>query len=124
MDDRPRLTVFYDGACRVCDREICHYQKIENTASIVYVDISAPDFDATRHGLSYEELMQKMHVIDAEGTVHVGVDAFRRLWQQLPGLHYHLLAALVSLPGIRQLAGVGYSLFARHRHHFAKPDRS
>ena len=123
MEGQKKITVFYDGGCRVCDREICHYQKIADTAAITYVDISAPEFDAGKYDLSYDALMRKMHVIDAEGAVHVGVDAFRRLWQQLPGPHYHLLAALVGLPGVRQIAGFVYSLFARNRHHFAKPDQ-
>ena len=110
------LKVFYDGGCTVCDAEMRVYREISQDTGIEFVDISAPDFAAEKYGKSRNEFMQALHVLDATGTFHVGVDAFRMLWQALPGSHYQLLAGLTGLPGLRQLAGVGYDLFARNRH--------
>jgi len=116
MGKRANIKVFYDGGCRVCDSEISVYRQIRGDAGLEFIDISEPGFEAEKYGKSRDDFMQALHVQDEEGAFHVGVDAFRLLWKALPGVHYQLLARLVELPGLHQLAEVGYDLFARNRH--------
>lgn len=110
------LTVFYDGGCPVCSREIAHYRRLEHGARLEFVDISAPGFVPESYGHSLAEFMARMHVRDANGRFAVGVDAFPLIWQALPHRRYHLAARLLQLPGIRQLASLAYRIFAANRH--------
>ena len=114
------LTVFYDGSCSVCSREINHYRQRAHLGWLRLVDISALDFDAASYGRSKEEFMRQLHVCDARGRFYLGVDAFPIIWQALPGPGYRWLARLIRLPGIHPLAILGYKTFARLRRYLPK----
>jgi predicted DCC family thiol-disulfide oxidoreductase YuxK len=109
------LTVFFDGGCPVCSREMAFIRKQTSGAKLIFIDISRPDFDPAPYGRSRKEFMAKMHAMDAKGRFLVGVDAFRALWQTMPGTLYPCLAKLTGLPGIHALARLGYRVFARLR---------
>jgi predicted DCC family thiol-disulfide oxidoreductase YuxK len=54
-----------------------------------------------------------MHAIDADGKWHAGADAFILIWRQINS--WRILAMVVSLPIIRQIANVVYRLWAAWR---------
>jgi len=111
------LTVFFDGKCSVCSREMRIYQQRKCDGRLTFIDISAPGFIAADHGRSAEEFMRELHVRDADGNFYTGVEAFVRIWSAFPESPlYSLLGHTVSLPGIRQGADLGYATFARLRH--------
>ena len=56
------VTVFYDGLCPLCSREMDHYRTRVKDEPVRFVDITAPDFDARRHGLDPERVHRVMHV--------------------------------------------------------------
>jgi len=37
----PALTVYFDGACPLCRREIAHYRSRDRAARIAFLDIAA-----------------------------------------------------------------------------------
>lgn len=117
------LTVFYDGSCPVCSREISHYRALSRDGRLNFVDISAESFDAADWGMDQAALMKAMHVKDAAGQLYLGVDAFRALWLGLPGLRYRSLSQVLGLPGLHMLAVLGYRIFARYRHLLSRPLR-
>lgn len=110
-------TVFYDGACPLCAAEMARYRRAGHGGRLRFVDISAAGFDPASYGLSLDDFMAQMHVRDAAGRWHRGVDAFPVLWGALPGYGYRLLCAILALPGVHGAARVGYRLFARLRRH-------
>lgn len=109
------LTIFYDGACGVCSKEMSYYRSIAD-ARVNFVNIADHDFDAQAYGKSYGEFQEKLHVKDADGLYFTGVEAFRRLWEALPSPFYPLLSAFTGLPGVHLAACAGYAVFARFRH--------
>ncbi len=109
------LTVFYDGACGVCSKEIAYYRSLADQR-IQFVNIAADDFDAASYGRTVAEFQAQLHARDAQGRFFTGVEAFRRLWEALPSPFYPLLSGFVGLPGIHLAARAGYALFARFRH--------
>ena len=113
MPDEPVLTLYYDGLCHLCSREIEHYRRIDKAHKLGYVDISADDFDAAAHGVSKELVHKVMHARYADGTWATGVDAFVAVWEQVPG--YRGLAKVARTPGIHGLFAAGYAVFARIR---------
>jgi predicted DCC family thiol-disulfide oxidoreductase YuxK len=102
------LIIYYDGLCHLCSREIEYYRKRAGE-NVTFVDIAAPDFDATTHGLDPNRVQQVMHVRQ-DGQLRLGLDAFIAIWETIPG---HTWAArLAKTPGIHFLLGIGYQLFA------------
>jgi predicted DCC family thiol-disulfide oxidoreductase YuxK len=106
--------VFYDGGCPLCRREIGHYLRIDNDQRINWVDVNDAAGLLDKYDLTYEQAMRRMHVVDSDGSIVSGVDAFAVLWRHLP--RYRWLSIIVSMPGVRWLGEQLYSLFARRRY--------
>jgi predicted DCC family thiol-disulfide oxidoreductase YuxK len=110
--DDGRVTVYFDGACHLCSREIEHYRKRDAGRRIKYVDISRSSFDAAREGLDPMRVQKELHVRLADGTVRTGVAAFAALWDVLPGYGWlarisrHWLATPVLNASYRAFATV------------------
>jgi len=115
------LSVYYDGACHLCSREIEHYMKKETGGRVRYVDIAAPGFNAAAEGLDRERVQREMHVKLASGEIKTAVQAFVHLWQVLPG--YGWAAKLASNPVILPVLSAGYHVFARLRPYLPKRHR-
>ena len=114
--DSVRPMVFYDGGCPLCRREIAHYRRIDSTGSLRWVDAMNEPEALARHGLSLQQAMAELHVLDTDGRWQRGVDAFLVIWQHLPA--YRWLAKLVTVLGLRRPLGFIYRHFAawRNRH--------
>ncbi|MDF1580349.1 MAG: DUF393 domain-containing protein [Desulfuromonadales bacterium] len=123
MNTKFPLTIYYDGSCIVCATEIDHYRRLQHQGRLQFVDITAPDFDAAIYGRTQGAFMARMHVKDAVGNFHVGVDAFLEIWSALPNRGYRLLGKAIALPGIHCAARCGYALFARYRRYLPKRTR-
>lgn len=111
MDDP--ITVYYDGACGMCSREIRHYQRIAPQDRYAWVDITQTPEPLNALGISTEEGLRIMHVRDAAGEMHKGVDAFLVLWRAMP--YWKILRPIVACPGIYHLACFSYARFANWR---------
>ena len=113
MGDRILITVFYDGKCSLCSKEIAYYKKIAPIDTFIWCDITEDSKPLQERGATLEEGLMFLHVEDDHGNKHTKLDAFIIIWRKLPGWHY--LAKLVSLPIIKQLVNLAYTLFARYR---------
>lgn len=108
------ITVFYDGACGLCRREIAHYMRIAPAGVFHWVNLSIDPDAFTQRGYALRDGLNMLHVEDAAGTMHTGVAAFALLWRHLPRA-WPLLAHILRIPGVRPLAEVLYRRFARWR---------
>lgn len=91
----PTLTIYYDGSCPLCRREIAFYRRLPAAAQLDWVDVSAGNTPLGA-GLSCEAAMRRFHVRDANGQLLSGGAAFARLWRALPG--WRVLGWCVRLP--------------------------
>lgn len=107
------ISVYYDGLCGVCSKEIRYYQGIANPDDFDWVDVTENEERLDALGVSLPEALKALHATDADGRLHVGVDAFVLIWKQLP--RWRTLAFLVSLPIIHSLATFLYKHFANWR---------
>jgi predicted DCC family thiol-disulfide oxidoreductase YuxK len=115
------LSVFYDGSCSVCATEIEHYKRKDPEGRLILVDISAADFDPAPQGITRDEFMRQIHVIDRTGRIYRGVDAFWAIWQAFPGSTLlGLCGALITLPLLNPLARLCYRAFAAIRGYLPK----
>lgn len=107
------ITVFYDGKCGLCRREIAYYRRIAPAHVFEWVDITGTPDGFTALGLQVCDGLKALHVQEANGTLHIGVDAFLAIWRQLP--RWRLLASVVAWPFIHPLATRLYAAFAAWR---------
>ena len=106
-------TVFYDGKCGLCAKEINHYRKIAPDGKFHWQDITKSTGDLNKHGISISDGLKLLHALDDSDRLHIGVDAFILIWTQLR--HWKVLALIVSLPIIRQIVNITYRAFANWR---------
>lgn len=107
------LTVFYDGLCPLCNREISHYRKLAAKATIDWVDIHSPNADLNRYGLALDSAMARLHAIDSTGQWHTGAFAFAEIWSKLP--YYRTLSRVLRTCRLLPLTDKIYSRFAAWR---------
>jgi len=107
------LTVFYDGACPLCRREIGWYRRRRNDGRIDWLDVSQCADEALPQGLDRPTLLARFHVALPDGRVVSGPPAFAALWLRYPGLRW--AGWLARIPPLPLLLEGGYRLFLRFR---------
>jgi predicted DCC family thiol-disulfide oxidoreductase YuxK len=108
-----QITMFYDGGCPLCRREVGHYRRLDRTRRVRWIDISMPEEWLEPFCLTRSDAMARLHVLDGEGKMQTGAAAFVTLWSALP--YYRWLARLVRSLGLVPLLERLYVPFARWR---------
>ncbi len=104
-----KLTVFYDGSCPLCRREIGFYRRRRGADRISWYDVSKTGSADIAPGLTRDAAMARFHVQQPDGELLSGGDAFRALWCGIPRLRF--LAAPLGLPGFCWLVNKAYDVF-------------
>lgn len=112
----PELTVYFDGSCPLCQREIALYRRQRGAERLAWHDVS--DGAPTGPGLSCTDAMRRFHVRDAQGRLHSGAAGFARLWRSLP--RWRVLGWVAAVPPIRWLLEIAYRGFLRIRPHMQR----
>jgi len=118
---RPAATVYYDGACPLCRREIAHYRSRAGAEAIAWVDVSSCPPEALGPGLEREAALARMHVRASDGTLVSGARAFAALWSALPG--FRLLGRLAASRPVAPVAELAYRVFLLLRRAWRRPPR-
>ena len=113
MANTEKLTVFYDGACPLCDREISFYRRRKGAGGVSWVDVSRSPEEEVAPGLSKERALARFHVRNADGTIVSGGAAFAGLWAVLPG--FRLLGRLFQIRPLTWALNRAYVLFLGFR---------
>ena len=110
----PQLTVWYNTKCPVCNAGIdwqrSRLVRAARAGIIEFRDINLEPEALGRFGATVEDVRRRLHGVDADGKLHVGADCAIAIWRVTPGDGW--LANFVGLPGIWQIARVGYDRFA------------
>ncbi|WP_444763773.1 DCC1-like thiol-disulfide oxidoreductase family protein [Roseateles sp.] len=77
-------TVYFDGDCLVCSREIAMYRRQPGADAVCWVNAAACDAGAFGPGLSRDAALARLHVRRADGTLVGGAAAFIAMWAALP----------------------------------------
>ena len=107
-----RCTVYFDGDCPLCMKEVTMLRWLDRKGIITFTDIAADDFDPGTTGLSMDELMASIRGRNARGELVEGAEVFRLLYGAV-GLWW--LMPVTRIPGISHLLDAAYAFFARHR---------
>ncbi|MEE4086206.1 DUF393 domain-containing protein [Pseudomonas viridiflava] len=106
------LTLYFDGECPLCAREIKLLRAHAAPDRLHFVDISDEAFDPQAMGYTLEQMESVLHAKFDDGTWVTGLDATLWSWRAA-GLG--AWAAPLSWPAFRPLLNVAYRLFCRWR---------
>ena len=82
------LTVFFDGSCPICTKEIDFYRKRNGAEFLSWIDVSDKDAEIASTNRSRQELLARFHVMRSDGKLISGGKAFAELWTSLPGFTF------------------------------------
>lgn len=111
---RDRLTLLYDGECELCLHSVETIKRMRTDADIRMIALQQAAAHELPQGISREQLLAELHVLDAEGRLYRGADAFARIIRTMPAWRW--LAVLYRAPGLKPLADIGYRFIASHRY--------
>jgi predicted DCC family thiol-disulfide oxidoreductase YuxK len=72
------LTVWYDGACPLCIREIALMRRLDRARAIAFVDVAPADAPCP---IDRQLLLARFHAQEAGGSVLNGAAAFAAMWR-------------------------------------------
>jgi len=107
------LTVFFDGLCPLCRREMDALRALDKAQRIRFEDLNASDFSERFPYINIHKANRILHGESADGRVLLGLDVTCTAWA-LVGRGQWL--AILRWPFIRLLADFGYRVFARYRY--------
>lgn len=110
------LTLFFDGACPICNLEIDNLKARNGGQLLRFVDITRPGFDPAALGVSLADLNGLIHATRPDGSLVVGVEVFRLAYSAVGLGHW---AAPSGWPFLKPLADAGYKVFAANRYGFS-----
>jgi len=117
MNAKQPFEVFYDEQCPLCRKEINFIRKRDKTGRLKLTDISAASFDPTSTGKSLDTLMREIHGRHADGTMVVGVEVFREIYERIG---WGAVIVPTRWVGVRWLMDKAYNVFATLRYKHAK----
>ena len=108
-----KLTLFYDGACPLCQAEILFLSGRNQAGLLNFVDINSKAYDPLKVGVSCEEALAAMYGQYADGTLIHGVTVFPEAYRraELPTLTW-----IFSRKSMQPVLKMGYRFFAKNRH--------
>lgn len=107
------MTMYYDGACPVCSREVSLYRKLDRNGRIRWHDVSADAGDLGADRVSQADALTVLHARLPDGRLVKGVDAFIAVWDRLPG--FTLFARLARWRPVTWMLEKGYAWYAPRR---------
>ena len=113
MTQLEKLTLFYDGACPLCQAEILFLSGRNQANLLGFVDINSEQFDPQKVGVSCEAALEAMYGQFASGKLIQGVAGFPEAYRRadLPRL-----AWFFSSKSMQPFLKLGYLFFAKNRH--------
>ena len=78
------FTIYYNGDCKVCSKEIETYRRSPGAEALNWVDVMRVDEAALGPDLTREGAHAEMHVRLEDGSLATAGAAFLAIWSRLP----------------------------------------
>jgi predicted DCC family thiol-disulfide oxidoreductase YuxK len=113
MNQLEKLTLYYDGACPLCQAEILFLSGRNKANLLEFIDINSELFEPERVGITCDAALAAMYGQYASGILIQGASVFSEAYRraELP-----VLAWLFSRKTLQPLLQLGYKFFAKNRH--------
>jgi predicted DCC family thiol-disulfide oxidoreductase YuxK len=111
--DYPELTLYYDGNCVFCRKEVARLRRWDGAGRLGFADIAAADFSPPSDDIDMLALNTQMHAQTADGRMLVGIDSLLAAYT-LVGRGW--MVAPLRVPALRPVFAALYRSFARNRY--------
>ncbi|WP_242140121.1 DUF393 domain-containing protein [Sphingomonas sp. TREG-RG-20F-R18-01] len=112
------LTVWYDGGCPLCRREIALMQRLDRNRAILFVDVANPAGGSCP--IDRADLLARFHARE-NGVMVSGAAAFAAMWRVIPRLR--LLGLAARVPWVLAMMEGAYVTFLKIRPHLQRVAR-
>jgi predicted DCC family thiol-disulfide oxidoreductase YuxK len=110
----PRLIVYYNTRCPVCnagiDRQRNKLLALVDAGIIAFRDINWESGVLADYGVDVDDVRRRLHAVDADGRLIVGADVAIAIWKMTPGEGW--LATLFGNPVALPVTRFAYDRFA------------
>ena len=108
-----KLTIFFDGGCPLCRREVDFLQSRNQKGHLGFVDINSSDFSLDlKYGITYKQAMERIHALKIDGSIIKDIKVFQEAYG-LIGLGW--IYAPTKLPILDKFIEFIYGLWAKYR---------
>ena len=118
--DGAELTVLFDGECEICKGYSKKLRKLDKNDKLALVPLQAPEVRDRYPDLKLSDLREAIHVVNAEGEVFKGAEAFREMGRVIKS-RTPLARAIraytraTHLPGVLPVSDKLYLAFSKRR---------
>jgi predicted DCC family thiol-disulfide oxidoreductase YuxK len=109
-----QVTVWFDGGCPLCRREIALMRRLDRRGAIDFVDVASEDAVCPT---DREALLARFHARE-DGVILSGAAAFAAMWRAIPVLRP--LGLLARNAVVLKLLETAYVAFLRIRPHLQR----
>jgi len=113
------FTVYYDGGCPLCRKEIATYQEVKGAEKLTWMDAASCDPAMLGDNLDSTDALARMHVRDEQGRLISGAAAFAAIWSRLPKTRW--LGKVMSTRAALWILEPAYVLFLKIRPLWRRP---
>ena len=108
-----KLTIFFDGGCPLCKREVDFMQSRNQKGFLEFIDINSSDFSYRFNNIiTYKKAMEKIHALKSDGSIIKNIKVFQEAYD-LIGLGW--IYAPTKIPIFEKFFEFIYGLWAKYR---------
>ena len=107
------IVVYFDDQCGLCSKEISIYKDADKSKKFFWQGLYDPTLNLDREEFNLVAALERLHVKDVDGKVHVGVDEFIVIWKHLP--RWRIISKVASIRPLHWILSIGYGWFAKRR---------
>ena len=108
-----KITVFYDGACPLCTREVEKWRGAPFNCQVEWFDITEQDEVLLAEGIDPQFALLELHTKTSDGVIRTSIESYALLLAQLP--RWQWLGSLMSLPVVKPLLKSFYDFLTKVR---------
>jgi predicted DCC family thiol-disulfide oxidoreductase YuxK len=117
------LTVLYDGECTICKGTAEKLKTLDKNNRLALIPLQSPLVRDKYPALKLVELRKSIHVVDKDGKVFKGAEAFQEMGriiqpQSLLGASMKVFSWLSKIPGVLPVTDFFYLEFSKRRFMF------
>ena len=76
-----KLTIFFDGECPLCMREVNFLRSRNQKNYLKFIDISSSDFSLYfNYEINYKQAMERIHALKSDGSVIKDIKVFQEAY--------------------------------------------